>query len=66
MSCNPCEMSRTLLHVVTDWPGHYRNGPQIVAALVAASADVNARFEWPHTETPLRLTPGCGVSRPSG
>src|SRR5262249_29094049 len=46
-------MSRTLLHVVTDWPGHYPNGPAIVAALVAAGADVNARFTGPHTETPL-------------
>ncbi|MEX2142625.1 MAG: ankyrin repeat domain-containing protein [Pirellulales bacterium] len=52
-SFNPCEMSRTLLHVVTDWPGHYPNGPATVAALVAAGADVNARFEGPHTETPL-------------
>jgi ankyrin repeat protein len=46
-------MSRTLLHVVTDWPGHYPNGPQTVAALVAAGADVNGRFAGPHTETPL-------------
>src|SRR5689334_23767140 len=46
-------MSRTLLHVVTDWPGHYPNGPATVAALVAAGADVNARFTGPHTETPL-------------
>src|SRR6476620_9349548 len=52
-SCNPCEMSRTLLHVATDWPGHYPNGPQTIAALVAAGADVNARFEGPHSETPL-------------
>jgi ankyrin repeat protein len=52
-ACNPCEMSRTLLHVATDWPGHYPNGPQSVAALVAAGADVNARFSGPHTETPL-------------
>jgi ankyrin repeat protein len=46
-------MSRTLLHVATDWPGHYPNGPAIVAALAAAGADVNARFTGPHTETPL-------------
>ena len=51
--CNPCEMSRTLLHVATDWPGHFPNGPETVAALVAAGADVNARFEGPHNETPL-------------
>ena len=46
-------MSRSLLHVVTDWPGHLANGPDSVAALVAAGADVNARFTGPHTETPL-------------
>jgi len=34
--------SRTLLHVVTDWPGHFPNGAGTVAALVAAAADVNA------------------------
>lgn len=50
---HPCEMSRTLLHVVTDWPGHYPHGPETVGALVAAGADVNARFAGPHTETPL-------------
>jgi uncharacterized protein len=46
-------MSRTLLHVVTDWPGHYPNGQQSVAVLVAAGADLNAPFEGGHTETPL-------------
>ena len=46
-------MTRTLLHVVTDWPGHFPNGPETVAVLVAAGADVNARFTGPHTETPL-------------
>jgi hypothetical protein len=46
-------MSRTLLHVVTDWPGHYPNGAATVTVLVEAGADVNARFTGPHTETPL-------------
>jgi uncharacterized protein len=49
----PSGMSRTLLHVVTDWPGHFPNGPATVAALVQAGADVNARFRGPHIETPL-------------
>jgi ankyrin repeat protein len=46
-------MTRTLLHVATDWPGNFPNGPETVGALVAAGADVNARFSGPHTETPL-------------
>lgn len=46
-------MTRSLLHVVTDWPGHYPNGAAVVALLVEAGADVNARFTGPHTETPL-------------
>jgi ankyrin repeat protein len=35
-------VSRTLLHVVADWPGHFPNGPSTVATLIAAGADVNA------------------------
>lgn len=50
---DPEGMSRSLLHVATDWPGHFPNGPETVAALVAAGADVNARFRGPHEETPL-------------
>lgn len=46
-------MTRSLLHVVTDWPGHYPNGAATVAVLVAAGADVSARFTGPHQETPL-------------
>ena len=45
--------ARTLLHVLTDWPAHRPRGAQTVAALVAAGADVNARFQGSHGETPL-------------
>jgi len=45
--------SRTLLHVVADWPGHYPNGAATVAALVDAGADVDAAFVGRHSETPL-------------
>jgi uncharacterized protein len=50
---DPDGMSRTLLHVATDWPGHLPNVTATVAVLVAAGADVNARFRGPHAETPL-------------
>jgi uncharacterized protein len=46
-------MTRTLLHVATDWPGHFPNVGATVAVLVEAGADVNGRFSGPHTETPL-------------
>jgi uncharacterized protein len=49
----PDGMSRTLLHAATDWPGHFPNNVATVQALIAAGADVNARFSGPHTETPL-------------
>lgn len=45
--------ARTLLHLATDWPGHLPHGPATVTALVAAGADVNARFTGAHRETPL-------------
>jgi uncharacterized protein len=44
---------RTLLHVATDWPGHFPNGAEIVAILVAHGGDVNAKFAGRHSETPL-------------
>lgn len=46
--------SRAPLHVATDWPGHFPNGAAVVAALVAAGADPNARVGGAsHAETPL-------------
>ncbi|WP_449062157.1 ankyrin repeat domain-containing protein [Planomonospora algeriensis] len=50
---DPEGMSRTLLHVATDWPGHHPNGPRTVEVLVAAGAEVDGRFAGPHTETAL-------------
>src|SRR5688572_12767334 len=49
----PGGMTRSLLHVATDWPGHYPNVAATIAVLVDAGADVHARFTGPHTETPL-------------
>src|SRR3954449_2152205 len=45
--------SRTLLHVVTDWPGKVPEAAAKIRALVAAGANVDERFTGPHTETPL-------------
>jgi uncharacterized protein len=44
---------RSLLHIATDWPGHFPQNPAVVAALIAHGADVNARFTGNHSETPL-------------
>jgi hypothetical protein len=48
-----CRQSRTLLHIVTDWPGNVPEAAAKIRALVAAGADVNARFSGSHSETPL-------------
>jgi ankyrin repeat protein len=46
--------ARTPLHVVTDWPGFFPNGPAIVRLLIAAGGDPNARKPGQHhSETPL-------------
>src|SRR3954447_11765084 len=45
--------SRTLLHVVTDWPGNVPEAAAKIRALVAAGAGVNPRLTGPHGETPL-------------
>lgn len=47
------ESSRAMLHVVADWPGHFPDGATSVGILVDAGADVDARFEGRHHETPL-------------
>jgi ankyrin repeat protein len=59
LSQNPSAVSertdgeRTLLHVATDWPGHFPNVRQIIRALVERGADLNAPFLGHHSETPL-------------
>jgi uncharacterized protein len=43
-------VSRTLMHVVADWPGHLPNGAQLVATLASVGAPVDAalKHEAPH------------------
>src|SRR5262249_6568344 len=42
---------RTLLHIATDWPGHFPNGAAVVRLLMQHGCDPNARKEG--DETPL-------------
>src|ERR1035441_6442243 len=49
--------SKALLHVVTDWPGFFPNGPEVVKMLISDGADPNARTEGARNEggeTPLQ------------
>ncbi|MBI1178331.1 hypothetical protein GC207_12920 [bacterium] len=49
--------SKALLHVVTDWPGFFPNGPAVVKLLIAAGAGPNVRTENAKNEegeTPLQ------------
>lgn len=46
-------IDRTPLHVVTDWPGYFPNGPQIAQLLIDAGAEVDARGPNQTGETPL-------------
>ncbi|MEK3879086.1 ankyrin repeat domain-containing protein [Paenibacillus sp. FSL M7-0420] len=51
--------SRTLLHIATDWPGHFPNNAAVVTALIEAGAELNARFNGHHSETPLHWAASC-------
>ena len=42
----------TALHFVTDWPGYFPNGPDIVKLLIHAGADPNALTTGGGSETP--------------
>jgi uncharacterized protein len=48
---SPDGSTRSLMHIATDWPGHFPNVAATIAALAAAGADVNARTS-PHPTDP--------------
>jgi len=49
--------TRTPLHVAADWPGYFRNGPQVVRILLQAGADPDgALARGSAGETPLHWT----------
>jgi uncharacterized protein len=45
--------SRLPLHVISDWPGYFPNGPATVRLLIDAGADPNASTGGDRPETPL-------------
>ncbi|KAK3180552.1 hypothetical protein K4F52_008143 [Lecanicillium sp. MT-2017a] len=52
--------ARSLLHILTDWPGHYPNNVETAKALIAAGVDVNAAcINELHSETPLHYAASC-------
>lgn len=54
------ECHRTILHVATDWPGKFPNGPRVIERLIKAGADVNAQSLFDaNTETPLHWAASC-------
>jgi hypothetical protein len=44
---------RTPLHLATDWPGYFPNGPAVVRLLIEAGADPSAPSDDGPSETPL-------------
>ena len=47
------DAQRSLLHIATDWPGHFPNVAETIKLLIGAGADVNAVFQGSNDETPL-------------
>jgi hypothetical protein len=72
--------TRTLLHVVTDWPGYFPEAPETAMLLIAAGAEVDAVSTPAPPETPLHwaassddvdvaevlINAGADVEKPDG
>ncbi len=50
---------RSVLHVLTDWPGPAVHGPELVRLLVDSGAEVDATFVGGHSETALHWAASC-------
>ncbi len=55
-----CANTRSLLHIATDWPGHFPRVAETIRALVDAGADVDARGGGKIAETPLMWAASSG------
>jgi hypothetical protein len=63
---NRCgEQSRSLLHIATDYPGHFPNAEDTVRVLIAAGADVNARYSGHTARHPFTGRPAATTSASS-
>ncbi|KAJ6784974.1 hypothetical protein PWT90_01773 [Aphanocladium album] len=52
--------ARTLLHLLTDWPGHFPNNAAVAKMLIEAGCSINAEYIGKlHSETPLHWTASC-------
>ena len=49
----PRHEGRTLMHVATDWPGHFPNVAESITVLASAGADPNSPSLGEYSETPL-------------
>lgn len=50
---------RTLLHLLTDFPGHLPNNTTVVKLLIDAGCDINAPFAGKHSEAPIHWAASC-------
>lgn len=54
------EEARTLLHLLTDWPGHFPNNAVVAKILIEAGCELNAQYVGKlHSETPLHWAASC-------